>query len=391
MGIWKGAALAAWLAGAVWGAAWAGEGAVLDAGASRVADRGRGIEVVLGLSRVAPWRLYTLDAPWRLVLEVEGLDWGGAAAAAMLDGDNATGLHLGAGDPGWSRLVVDLGRPLAVDEAGMTVGEGGAALRVTLRATDAESFAAEARAPEAAVAPSAAPGGDGRFVVAVDPGHGGVDPGAERAGLREAALMLALGRELAEALERAGLVAVLTREGDEFVSLQERITRARAAGADVLVSLHADALEGEGAAGASIYTLTAEAEGQASRRVVERHGGGDLLAGLDLSGQDDAVATALLDLARGETGPRSRALAVALERELARAGARMNGRPLREEPLAVLNAADFPSVLVETGFLSDEGDRARLATPQGRAPIVAGIAAALRAWAAQEDGRAPVR
>lgn len=200
--------------------------------------------------------------------------------------------------------------------------------------------------------------------------------------------MLALGEELAAALEDAGMVPVLTREEDSFVSLQGRMTLARGAGADVLVSLHADALKEEDASGASIYTLTEEAVREASGKTVERHQGTDLLGGLDLAGEEDAVATALMDLARAGTVPRSRQLAQVLARELGRAGAAVNDHALRQAPLAVLNAADFPSVLLETGFLSDPDDRARLATPEGRAPIIRGVVAALREWRTQDGGTA---
>jgi N-acetylmuramoyl-L-alanine amidase len=182
--------------------------------------------------------------------------------------------------------------------------------------------------------------------------------------------------------------AVLTREADIFVPLAERMTIARAAGADVFLSLHADALdEMDAATGASVYTLSQEAVDAASARMAERHSRGDLLAGLDLTGQDDTVATVLMDMARLETGPAGMRLADVLVAEMAAAGAVMNSRPRREGPLAVLNAADFPSVLVEMGFLSSAADRARLTTPEGRAAIVAGIVAGLEAWAAEEAVR----
>jgi N-acetylmuramoyl-L-alanine amidase len=121
--------------------------------------------------------------------------------------------------------------------------------------------------------------------------------------------------------------------------------------------------------------------------MAERHNRGDLLAGLDLSGQDDTVATVLMDMARLETGPAAMRLADVLVAEMAAAGVVMNSRPRRDGPLAVLNAADFPSVLVEAGFLSSAGDRERLSTAEGRAPIVAGIVAGLQIWAADEAVR----
>jgi N-acetylmuramoyl-L-alanine amidase len=373
------------------------EPARLDPLASRVEDNWRGIEVSLRLDRVVPWRVFTLDEPRRLVVDFRGLNWSGVTPEGLQQGDNALGLRFGPVRDGWSRLVVDLARPLEVAEAGMAVEEGGANLHLSLVATDAESFAAASGAPpeegwvppEGPVVPVIAQDDD-RFVVAIDPGHGGIDPGAERDGLREAHLMLALGRELATALDRAGMRPVLTREEDVFVPLQRRMTIARAAGADVLLSLHADALEADAASGASIYTLTQEAVDGASARMVERHEAGDLLAGLDLQGQDDELATALMDLARLDTTPRSERLAQAVAGALEEAGAVVNGRALRQANLAVLQAADFPSVLIEVGFLSDAGDRMRLATPEGRAAIVAGLAAALGDWAAEEAEREPL-
>jgi N-acetylmuramoyl-L-alanine amidase len=380
----------------------------VDARASRVADEGRGLAVELALSQPVPWRLYTLDGPPRLVIDFREADFGAARPEAILEPGRAAGLRFGPVRSGWSRLVVDLARPLGVTQAGMTVdsGDGTARLRVRLDPVDPEAFAAAAGAPAdpgwapppvppAALAlpaapPAPPPAQDDRFIVAIDPGHGGIDPGAERGGLREAHLMLALGIELAEAVARAGMVPVLTRTEDVFVPLQTRMSIARAAGADVLISLHADALEEDQARGASVYTLTQEAVDGASARMVQRHEGGDLIAGLDLSGTDDTVATALLDLARRDTAPRAARLAETLAASLHEAGAVVNGRPLRQAQLAVLSAADFPSVLLEAGFLSDEGDRARLSSPEGRAPIVAGIVGALQVWRAAEAARAPL-
>ncbi|HVG48182.1 MAG TPA: N-acetylmuramoyl-L-alanine amidase, partial [Rubellimicrobium sp.] len=258
--------------------------------ASRVEDRWRGLEVTLALSHAVPWRVFTLDAPKRLAVEVRDVDWAGVGAEALLQGDNATAVSVGAGAGGWSRLEVTLSRALAVTEAGMAVDKQGgtARLHLVLEVTDDASFAASALPPEVEAAPEpgrpAEPPEDS-FVVAIDPGHGGIDPGAERAGLKEADLMLTLAEELAAALESAGMVPVLTREEDSFVPLQDRMTLARAAGADVLLSLHADALQEDDASGASVYTLTDKAVDQASGKMVERHQGSDLLAGLDLRGE----------------------------------------------------------------------------------------------------------
>lgn len=375
------------------GAAAADEGVRLLPEDSVIEDRWRGIDMTLVLSGSVPWRIFTLDEPRRLVVDLRGVSWEGAEPEAILAGDNAGPVRFGAARGGWSRIEVELGRPMEVAEAGLAVESNGARLHLVLDATSEEAFAASAGAPadERTFVPGPASADmvqdDGRFVVAIDPGHGGIDPGAERDGLREAHLMLALGLELAEAVERAGMVPVLTRSEDVFVPLQARMTLARAGDADVLLSLHADALTEAAATGASIYTLTEEAVGDASAGMVQRHEGGDLIAGLDLKGQEDEVTTALLDLARLDSKPRSESLAAALAQGLKKAGAAVNGRPLRQENLAVLKAADFPSVLIEVGFLSDSGDRARLSVPEGRAQVVRGIVAALESWAAQDRER----
>lgn len=375
----------------------------LDVGQSQVRDIDGGMEVTLYMSQPVPYRVYTLDDPRRLVMDFRELDFRGATREGMRNADAALDLRFGPLRPGWSRMVVDLARPLRLTGAGMAVvkADGTATLRVTMQETDADDFAARAGAPPDpgwdmltaldATLPPVQRDENGPLVVVIDPGHGGIDPGAERDGLVEAELMLMLSRELEEALIRAGdLQVVTTRTADVFVPLAERMTIARAAGADLFLSLHADALEMDAATGASIYTLSAQALDQASQRMAERHNRGDLLAGLDLSGQDDTVATILMDLARLESGPQSQRLADALVTGLRHAGARVNSRPRREGPLAVLNAADFPSVLVEVGFLSSAADRERLSTAEGRAPIIAGIVAGVQAWAADEAARAPL-
>lgn len=373
----------------------------IDPAKSQIRDIGAGLGVTLGLSQPVPWRVFTLDDPRRLVVDFRELDWRGMTREALLNADRAIDLRFGGLRPGWSRLVVDLAAPMVVAEAGMAVDPRTGTARVTIRLepTSDAAFAAASGAPEdpewdirqaqADLPPP--PVADGRLVVAIDPGHGGIDPGAEREGVVEAAAMLALAVELAEAIDQSdGMVAVLTRDADIFVPLAERMTIARAAGADLFLSLHADALEVDEAQGASVYTLSSEAVDSATERMAQRHDRGDLLAGLDLTGQDDTVATVLMELARLETGPASERLATALVAELGEIGDALNSRPWREAKLAVLSAADFPSVLVEVGFLSNQMDRERLATAEGRSPVVAGLLRGIQAWAAGEEARRPL-
>ncbi|MFG5382269.1 N-acetylmuramoyl-L-alanine amidase [Yoonia sp. R2-816] len=359
----------------------------IDPARSVVRDGWWSLRVELGLSDVTPYRVYTLDDPRRLFLEFEGLDGDGVDLSDVLEPGRATNLRLEPMPDGWSRLVVTLAEPMAVAEAGMLTVPQGADLTVVMERSSVAAFAASARSsglkadatlPEEGVL-------DAGFVVAIDPGHGGIDPGADRGGVQEAPLMLQLAREVAAALaDMEGVQVVLTREADDFVSLERRISLARAAGADLLISLHADALEEDEAQGASVYTLGKDGGDAASRRMVERHERVDLLEGVDLTGQGDQVATVLLDIARRDTGPEGQRFADLLVQQMRDRGVRLNARPRREGQFAVLSAADFPSVLVEAGFLSNARDRERLLDVGGRAPLVRAIADAVAAFAAHE-------
>ena len=347
------------------------------------------LRVAVGLSEVTPYRLFTLDNPRRLVIDFQDAIWPEIDPMALLSGDRATALRFEKLDGGWSRMVVDLAGPMQVETAALVTHQSGADLSIVLKRVSAASFSAAAGAPPHVVPPIAAPapqtdrdsGGD--FVVVVDPGHGGIDPGAERGGVQEAALMQQLGHELAQALNQLdGVTAVLTRDSDVFVPLDARVSVARAARADLFISLHADALSEDDASGASVYTLSADGGSVASRRMVERHERGDLLAGVDLATQTDRVATVLMGLARSETGPEGRRFADILVKNMQAARVRVNNQPRREGQLAVLSAADFPSVLVEVGFLSNAQDRRDLTDTAGRARLVATIVAAVATFSA---------
>ena len=360
----------------------------LDVEDSVIEDRRRAVELTLFLSQSVPYRVFTLDDPLRLVMDFCEVDFRSLDAGAFDQSDAVSDVRFGPLRPGWSRMIVELNTPLGVEFAGMEVSE-----------TDGTAIAENAGAPNdpdwaflVAADPIAPPvNEDGPIVIVIDPGHGGIDPGATYEEVLEADIMLALALELAAALGRIeGVQPAVRRTGDTFVPLQERLTLARGARAALFISLHADALEGEQATGESVYTLTDKATEEASQRMAERHNSGDVLAGVDLSGQGDEVSTVLQDLVLVETAASGDRFANHLVQALRDTGAVMNSRPRREASLAVLNAADFPSVLLEAGFLSNEEDRARLTTPQGRAPIVAAVTLAVGRWAIEEAALVPL-
>ncbi|WP_223422455.1 N-acetylmuramoyl-L-alanine amidase [Tateyamaria pelophila] len=367
---------------------------------SRIADGWfGGATLELSLSQGVPYRVFTLDDPARLVVDFREVDFSGVTADALLpDPGRITEVRFGAFKPGWSRLVADLSAPMLPDQIGMPVDttNGRAMLSIVLKDASAEAFAARAIPPgdpgwgTSAAAPPPAPVED-RFVVVIDPGHGGVDPGAERGSTNEKNLMLDVGLALRDALRRTGEVdVVMTRDRDEFVSLPGRVALAHQVQADMFISLHADSLSQGQARGATVYTLSDDASDAASAQLAEQHDRSDILAGVDLSGTDDEVASVLMDLARTETQPRSDTLASALIAEMDAAGGPMNRRPKREAAFSVLKSADIPSVLVEVGFLSDARDLANLRDPVWRAVMVEALAAGILRWRDEDLATRPL-
>lgn len=375
----------------------------LDPSASAVTDRGQGIKVVLAVSQAVPYRVSFMDNPPRLVVDFHEIDFSGVAPESADKADHVKQLLWGPFLSGWSRMVAVLDIPQRLVSAEETAtGSNGAVITLTLapttpadfaariKAAEAEPPAAEWALPKAAVVdqPIRRQVGDRPLRVVLDPGHGGIDPGAEAGGTTEARTMLGFALELAEVLRRAGMTVELTRVNDVFVPLETRISVARAAGADVFLSLHADALaEGE-ATGATVYKLAKKASDAASAQLAERHDRTDLLAGLDLTASDDEVAGVLMDMARTETGPRADSLAQALATAIQARNIRMHHHPIQEAAFSVLKSADIPSLLLEVGFLSSAKDRERLADPVWRASMADAILAALQAWAMTDAAEA---
>lgn len=370
----------------------------LDAARTEVRVEGdAATELALGLSQPVPFRAFLLDAPPRLVVDFREVDFSAVRPETLANQGLVGGLRWGRFRPGWSRLVAELTAPVRLAAA---VEETGAApaIRLRLERVPATEFDARAGAPLSALwdlpqpAQTAPPhrrqDGARPLKVVLDPGHGGIDPGAEADGHSEAVLVLTFARQLKEAMTRAGMEVLMTREEDVFVPLETRITVARATGADLLLSLHADALaEGE-AAGATVYLFDAKASEDAAQKLAERHDRADLLAGVDLEGHDDAVAGVLMDLARSETEPRAVRLAQVLSGAIKGGGMKMHRHPVQAADFSVLKSPDIPSALLELGFMSSEADRKRLLDADWRARMAQAVVDGVQRWAKADAAEA---
>lgn len=206
-----------------------------------------------------------------------------------------------------------------------------------------------------------------RPLVVIDAGHGGKDPGAGIGSVKEKDVTLALARALrAELLKRGGLRVALTRSDDRFLVLGERSTIARRLNADLFISIHADSTgTNDQASGASVYTLSDKGTSEVADKFAARENAADVVNGVDLGKQSGSVNSILVDLSQRESAARSQDFANLIRRE-------GEGRiPFRERSeqsaaFAVLKAPDIPSVLFETGYISNEKDAARLSSPQGQ-------------------------
>ena len=229
-------------------------------------------------------------------------------------------------------------------------------------------------------------GREGLPLVVIDAGHGGHDPGASGQGYREKTVVLGLARALRAELEKEGNVRVaMTREDDRYLVHAERVAIARRLDADLFLSIHADSA-GDAAevTGASIYTLSNQASSEAAARFAERENASDRLNGVDVGGRSDVVNTILVELSQRRTQEQSDEFARLIRREGGDA-IRFHPQARRSAALKVLRAPDVPSVLFESGFITNEADAQRLASPEGRARFAEVMARAIRIYFARQQ------
>ncbi|WP_331610461.1 N-acetylmuramoyl-L-alanine amidase [Povalibacter sp.] len=326
--------------------------------------------VVLDLSARAKYTVSTLQNPDRVVVDIQSARLENTALA--MPAGQGFAKQLRAGVQGQDlRLVVDLTGPtapkaFAVDPQGSL----GHRLVVDLAPGAAATVVpAAAPAPAVSSAPTvvkSTPSTLGRdIVVAIDAGHGGDDPGAMgRGGAREKDVTLAIARRLKDRIDREpGMRAILTRDGDYFLAHRVRIKRARDQQADMFISVHADSYNDRSVVGSSVYTLSARgASDEAARWLAERENASDLIGGVSLDDKNDVLKSVLLDLSQGASMSASLVAANKVMNELDSIG-NVTRRGVKQAGFLVLKSPDIPSMLVETAFISNPSEEARLKDP----------------------------
>ncbi len=226
------------------------------------------------------------------------------------------------------------------------------------------------------------PSPDDRFIIVIDPGHGGIDGGAEGpGGTVEKDVTLQFATELRDQLRKDGRYQVfMTREGDEFLRLDDRVRIARQHDADLFLSIHADTIRLKGIRGATVYTVSDKASDADAKALADRENLSDQLAGIVIEEEDHEVSDILVDLIRRETHNFSIRFARSLLDELSTT-VRLINNPHRFAGFRVLKAPDVPSVLVELGYLSNPKDEEELRSPEWRAKVAASVAQAISDFA----------
>jgi len=344
-------------------------------------------------------RVFTLASPDRVVIDMPEVLWRLGGADRPSGRGAVRSYRYGLFRPGNARLVIDLRQPVSVGEPTILPPQGGAGYRIVfdLRPATQEAFErragwpADLRAREAAeeraVAGAASSNGNSlaeaaraaeAHVIVLDAGHGGIDSGTSGAGGEmEKDLVLDEALRLSKVLELRGYLVHLTRRSDVYIPLRERVNAARTYHADLFISLHADSNPDAGVFGASVYTLSEASSDKETAALARKENQSDVIAGVDLSGDNSPVASILIGLAQRDTMNRSARFAQALVSQLDRATDILPREPHRFAGFAVLKAPDVPSVLIELGYLSNPRDRAQMGSDQWRDRVASAIAGAV--------------
>ena len=343
---------------------------------------------VVAVSERVQFHAFTLAKPYRVVVDLPEVDWQ-LSNYAPRKGGLITDLRYGLFTDGKSRVVLDIAAPAKVAKSFRLEPRGGKGYRlvIDIERLDASKLQIDERsrsvtgiAPVGVPAPMAKPirPAGAKKLIAIDPGHGGVDPGAIGiSGIREKAITLAQAHQLKRRLEATGRFrVVLTRNRDVFIRLRKRIEIARRTGANLFISLHADSISNPKIRGASIYTLSERASDKEAAALAAKENKADMISGVDLAVQNREVAIILINLAQRNSKNESAIFAKILTREL-RSEMKLLGRTHRFAGFAVLKSPDIPSVLVELGYLSNRADERNLRRAKHRDKVAQAIVRAV--------------
>jgi len=387
-----------------WGCACA---APVEVRAVRIVDAGDRTRLELDLSGTCTHTAFAMHNPERLVIDVPDATLRGRLPLAPANHSTLTGLRSGirAGDDlrmvldlkqgvrtktfllkpdaeGGHRLVIDL-VPSATLSAATSRSATAAATHEVKMAEPTTASTPEPKALDAKPTTNRGKAGKGRrLVIAIDPGHGGKDPGAIGAkGTREKEITLAVAKRLAALISKEpGMRPYLTRDGDSFIPLRKRMSKARAQGADLFISIHADAFKDADVRGSAVFTLSPRgASSEAAKWLADRENAADLVGGVDLGEADSVLATVLLDMSQNATMEHS-GLAAQMVLDKLQGLGNLHHTKVQRAGFMVLKSPDIPSMLVEAAFISNPDEEARLRDPSQQQRLAEAILRGVKAY-----------
>ena len=349
-----------------------------------------GLEINLKLSQGVPYKMSFLEEPVSLIIDFSIVRFDEIDLRKLNRSKNIKLIKVEELDSKWSRLSIQFKDYWNIENTEMRIdpSDGSAIISILLKSVSEDIFKSKnfnstsnLKSKNLEVTAKSSVIKNNEFLVVLDPGHGGKDPGAEAGGYRESNLMLELASAVKESLLRnTDFKVILTRNEDVFLSLDDRITIATQSGADLFISLHADAvIEGE-ASGTTVYLLSENATDKMSAQLASRHDRSEILRDVDLSGIDSQVASILIDIARQETKPRNEAVASFILQVFKEQITELSSQPLRYAAFSVLKSPDIPSILIEAGFMSTSSDLQNLITPKWRIEFADALSEAISRW-----------
>jgi N-acetylmuramoyl-L-alanine amidase len=379
--------------------------AVPQATAARLGGNAFRTRFVADVTVAVNFNAYVIADPYRVIIDLQEVEFKLPAKTGRQGRGLVTAFRYGLIDSGRSRIVIDTKGPVLIDKAFIVEPENGEPARIVVDMipTDAKTFAKlnqtlepepdpaivlpldeegvpqelpplSAKARTEAMDP---PAGEGRFTIVIDPGHGGIDPGAiGKNGTAEKTIVLAFAKELEQRLDRKRYNVLLTRSGDSFLSLKERVRIARKNKADLFLALHADVVRGAAVRGATVYTLSDMASDAEAEALAHAENRADLIAGVDLAQENEEITGILIDLALRETKNHSLVFARTMVESL-NPVIEMTSRPMRSAGFLVLKAPDVPSALLELGYLSSRADEKLLNSDKWRAKAAGAVVRAI--------------
>ncbi|UCC15423.1 MAG: N-acetylmuramoyl-L-alanine amidase [Gammaproteobacteria bacterium] len=327
--------------------------------------------LVMDLNTPASHTLFALENPPRIVVDLHDTHVNVAAVRLPAAQGPIARVRTANRDNGDARVVMDLSAP-ARARSFLVPPDGDAGHRLIV------DIGSNKKSPTVSAATPEAEGRD--LVIAIDAGHGGKDPGATgRSGTREKDIALEIARRLAKKVDaEPGMRSYLTRDGDYFLTLRQRIQRARKHRADLFVSIHADAFKNRRARGSSVYVLSPRgATDEAARWLAERENSADLVGGVSLDDKDAMLASVLLDLSQSAAIDASTQVADQVLRRLSGLGP-VHRKDVQKAGFVVLKSPDIPSILIETAFISNPSEEKQLRNRKHQERLASAIARGIR-------------